>query len=139
VPRRPRDRQQLPGQRRLPRRAPKQVKQFSGVIEGIYFDFNKDTIKKTSTKTLDAAAKVFQEFPDLKVEIVGHADEVGSREYNVSLSQRRADAVKAWLVKKGVPSDRIETRGVGPDEPLDTSGTEAGRAKNRRIEFKIRQ
>ncbi len=82
---------------------------------------------------------MFQEFPDLKVEIVGHADEVGSREYNVSLSQRRADSVKAWLVKKGVPSDRIETRGVGPDEPLDTSGTEAGRAKNRRIEFKIRQ
>jgi len=122
-----------------PDELPTQVKQFSGVIEGIYFDFNKDTIKKTSTKTLDAAAKVFQDFPDLKVEIVGHADEVGSREYNVSLSQRRADSVKAWLVKKGVPSDRIETRGVGPDEPLDTSGTEAGRAKNRRIEFKIRQ
>ena len=122
-----------------PDELPKQVKQFSGVIEGIFFDFNKDTIKKTSTKTLDAAAKVFQEFPDLKVEIVGHADEVGTREYNVSLSQRRADAVKAWLVKKGVAADRIETRGVGPDEPIDTSGTEAGRAKNRRIEFKIRQ
>ncbi len=122
-----------------PDELPKQVKQFQGVIEGIFFDLNKDTIKKTSTKTLDAAAKVFQEFPDIKVEIVGHADETGTREYNIDLSLRRANAVKAWLVKKGVGADRIETRGVGPDEPLDTSGTPAGRAKNRRIEFKIRQ
>jgi outer membrane protein OmpA-like peptidoglycan-associated protein len=120
-----------------PDEVPKQVKQYTGVIQGIFFDFNKDTIKKTSAPTLDAAAKIFQEYPDLKVEIVGHADEVGTREYNVDLSKRRADAVKAYLVKKGVPGDRIQTRGAGPDEPIDTTGTEAGRAKNRRIEFKL--
>ncbi|MBL9099789.1 MAG: OmpA family protein [Myxococcales bacterium] len=121
-----------------PDEVPKQVKQFTGVMQGIQFDLDKDTIKKSSTTTLDAAAKIFQEYPDLKVEIVGHADETGTREHNVDLSQRRADAVKAYLVKKGVAADRIQTRGAGPDEPIDTSGTEAGRAKNRRIEFKLK-
>ena len=111
--------------------------QYTGVIEGIYFDFNKDTIRKTSAPTLDAAAKIFQEFPDLRVEITGHADDLGSREYNIQLSQRRADAVKRYLVGKGVAADRLETRGVGPDAPIDNNQSETGRAKNRRIEFKI--
>jgi outer membrane protein OmpA-like peptidoglycan-associated protein len=120
-----------------PDEVPKSVTQYTGVIQGIYFDFNKDTISKNSAPTLDAAAKIFQEFPDLRVEITGHADGVGSREYNVQLSERRAEAVKRYLVSKGVAAERIETRGAGPDAPIDDNQSEAGRAKNRRIEFKI--
>jgi OOP family OmpA-OmpF porin len=107
------------------------------VIQGIYFDFNKDTIRKNSAPTLDAAAKIFQDFPDLRVEITGHADGIGSREYNVQLSERRAEAVKRYLVEKGVAPARITTRGAGPDAPIDDNESAAGRAKNRRIEFKI--
>jgi len=120
-----------------PDEVPKSVTQYTGVIQGIYFDFNRDTIRKNSAPTLDAAAKIFQEFPDLRVEITGHADGVGSREYNVQLSERRAEAVKRYLVEKGVAAERIETRGAGPDAPIDDNQSEAGRAKNRRIEFKI--
>ncbi|HEY0138392.1 MAG TPA: OmpA family protein [Nannocystis sp.] len=120
-----------------PDEVPKSVTQYTGVIQGIYFDFNKDTIRKTSAPTLDAAAKIFQEFPDLRVEITGHADDLGSREYNIQLSERRAEAVKRYLVGKGVAAERIETRGVGPDAPIDNNKSETGRAKNRRIEFKI--
>ena len=120
-----------------PDEVPKSVTQYTGVIQGIYFDFNRDTIRKNSAPTLDAAAKIFQEFPDLRVEITGHADGIGSREYNVQLSERRAEAVKRYLVDNGVAADRIETRGAGTDAPIDDNQSEAGRAKNRRIEFKI--
>jgi len=107
------------------------------VIKGIYFDFNKATIKKNSAPTLDAAAKIFKEYPGLKVEVSGHTDDVGTREYNVDLAQRRADSVKQYLVDRGVAADRIKTRGAGPDEPIADNTKAAGRAKNRRIEFKI--
>lgn len=120
-----------------PDEVPKSVTQYTGVIQGIFFDFNKDTISKSSSPTLDAAAKIFQEFPDLRVEITGHADGVGSHDYNVQLSERRAEAVKRYLVGKGIAAGRIETRGAGPDAPIDDNQSEAGRAKNRRIEFKI--
>ncbi len=120
-----------------PDEVPKSVKQYTGVIQGIFFDFNKDTIAASSAPALDAAAKIFQEFPDLRVEITGHADGIGSREYNIQLSERRAEAVKRYLVGKGIPAGRIETRGAGPDAPIDDNQSEAGRAKNRRIEFKL--
>jgi outer membrane protein OmpA-like peptidoglycan-associated protein len=120
-----------------PDEIPKAVSKFTGVIKGIYFDFNKATIKKNSAPTLDAAAKIFNEFPDLKVEISGHTDDVGTREYNVDLATRRAESVKTYLTNKGVAADRIKVRGAGPDEPIADNKKAAGRAKNRRIEFKI--
>ena len=120
-----------------PDEVPRSVKQYTGVIQGIYFDFNKDTIRKNSAPTLNTTAQVFQEFPDLKVEITGHADGIGSREYNIQLSERRAEAVKRYLVGKGIAEARINTRGAGPDAPIDDNQSETGRAKNRRIEFKI--
>ena len=65
--------------------------------------------------------------------------DTGAHDYNVSLSQKRADSVKAYLVSKGIGADRIHTRGAGPDEPLVNEKTGAARQKNRRIEFKIQQ
>ncbi len=118
---------------------PEKIKKFTGVVEGIFFDQGKATIRKQSAPVLDGAVKVLQEFPSISMEISGHTSSEGNKEFNDKLSQDRAEAVKQWLVDKGVPSDRIKTRGAGPDEPIADNKTPAGRAKNRRIEFKVLQ
>jgi OOP family OmpA-OmpF porin len=120
-----------------PDEVPKEVKKFTGAIRGINFDVDKDTIKKNSTKTLNAAVKVLKDFPDVRIEISGHTDSDGSRDHNLDLSRRRAEAVKKWMVDNGVAADRIETRGAGPDEPVADNKTKRGKAQNRRIEFKL--
>jgi outer membrane protein OmpA-like peptidoglycan-associated protein len=120
-----------------PDELPAAVVKFTGVIRGIFFDFGKDSIRKQSTKVLDQAARIFNEFPGLKVEISGHTDDVGKSDYNKDLSRRRAESVKRFLVDKGVKAERITTRGAGPDEPVADNTSAKGRAKNRRIEFKI--
>ncbi|MCY1053646.1 OmpA family protein [Nannocystis sp. SCPEA4] len=116
---------------------PRAVTKFTGVIKGIFFDVDKDSIKKTSKSTLDNAVKVLKDFPSVKVEISGHTDASGDRDHNIDLSKRRADAVKKYLVDKGIDSARITTRGAGPDEPIADNNTKDGKAKNRRIEFKL--
>ncbi|HWB74242.1 MAG TPA: OmpA family protein [Nannocystaceae bacterium] len=120
-----------------PDEVPQEVAKFTGAIEGIFFDTDKATIKPKSRPVLDKAVKVLKDFPDVKVEIVGHTDSTGDRTHNIDLSQRRADAVKKYLVDHGIAADRMETRGAGPDEPLGENTTKAGKAKNRRIEFKL--
>ncbi|MGB1014724.1 MAG: OmpA family protein, partial [Nannocystaceae bacterium] len=120
-----------------PDEVPAKVIEFTGVIKGIYFDFNRSTIKDRSTPVLDRAVAVLAEFPSIHIEISGHTDNVGSAEYNKTLSGARAEAVKNYLTRKGVNETRIETRGAGFDEPVDTNKTATGRAKNRRIEFTI--
>ncbi|MCB9565732.1 MAG: OmpA family protein [Myxococcales bacterium] len=120
-----------------PDEIPEQVNQFTGVIRGIYFDLNKDTIKPKSKPVLDRAVDVLKEFPSINIEISGHTDSTGSYEYNKDLSQRRANSVKRYLNEAGIEDGRITTRGAGPDEPIDTNKTAAGRAKNRRIVFTI--
>ncbi|MBL4688774.1 MAG: OmpA family protein [Nannocystaceae bacterium] len=120
-----------------PDEVPDELKDFTGVIEGIFFDTNKETIKASSRKELDHAVDVLTRFPTVRVEISGHTDDRGSDEYNMDLSTRRADAVRAYLVDRGVESDRLSARGVGEESPRATNETSAGRAKNRRIEFKL--
>ncbi len=120
-----------------PDEVPKEVAQFTGTIEGIYFDVNKATIKSKSRPKLDKAVEVLKKFPSIRIEISGHTDSTGSRKHNMELSAARAEAVKKYLVEHGIDASRITTRGAGPDEPVDTNDTKAGRAKNRRIEFKI--
>ena len=120
-----------------PDELPKDVQKFTGVIQGIYFDVDKDAIKTKSKPTLDAAVKVLKEFPDVNVEVSGHTDADGDRQHNVDLSQRRADSVKKYLVDQGLNAARITTRGAGPDAPIADNNTKAGKAKNRRIEFKL--
>jgi OOP family OmpA-OmpF porin len=122
-----------------PDQIPEKIKKFTGVIEGIFFDQGKATIRKDSARVLDAAVKVLQEFPSVSMEISGHTSSEGDKAFNDKLSQDRADAVKQWLVDKGVGAERIKTRGAGPDEPVADNKTAAGRAKNRRIEFKVVQ
>jgi outer membrane protein OmpA-like peptidoglycan-associated protein len=116
---------------------PSDIEQFEGTLEGVNFDFGKDTLRPESKTKLDKAVEIMTKHATVKVEISGHTDSVGGRDANMDLSQRRADAVKRYLVEKGIAADRIETRGAGPDEPIDSNKSDTGRAKNRRIEFKV--
>ena len=75
--------------------------------------------------------------PGRRVEVIGHTDALGNRPGNISLSLARAQAVKAYLVGKGLPPERLQTSGMGPDQPVAGNDTEAGRARNRRIEFRV--
>ncbi|MEZ4448794.1 MAG: OmpA family protein [Nannocystaceae bacterium] len=116
---------------------PDKVATFQGVLRGIYFDNDKDTIKPISRKVLDKAAAVLKEFPETNWEVSGHTDSNGAREHNMDLSERRAISVKNYLVEHGVDAKRITTVGYGPDQPIADNKTPRGRAMNRRIEFKL--
>jgi outer membrane protein OmpA-like peptidoglycan-associated protein len=122
-----------------PDQIPDAVKKFTGVIKGIEFETGKSEIRGISAPVLESAAAVLVQYPTLRVRVTGHTDNVGSRETNVVLSKRRAEAVKAYLMKRGVEADRIETLGEGPDSPITTNNTRQGRQQNRRIEFQIIQ
>lgn len=106
------------------------------VLEGITFAFDKSDITPESDKVLMGALKTLQIHTDIIVEISGHTDNVGSNAYNQKLSQRRADAVKAWLVSKGIPFERITSVGYGEEHPRVPNDTEDNMRLNRRIEFK---
>ena len=122
-----------------PDQIPEKIKKFTGVVEGIFFDQGKATIRKQSAPVLDGAVKVLQEFPSISMEISGHTSSEGNADKNEQLSTDRAEAVKQWLVSKGIGPERIRTRGVGSNEPIADNKTQAGRGKNRRIEFKVIQ
>jgi OOP family OmpA-OmpF porin len=113
------------------------VKKYTGVISGITFAYSRAGIKKSSKKVLNKAAAVLREYPDLRIRIEGHTDPKGKRDKNVSLSLRRAETVKWYLVDQGIEASRIETVGWGPDHPMASNKTAKGRAKNRRIEFHL--
>ena len=106
-------------------------------MSGIHFEHDKATIKPNSYKILNDIAKVFIENPTYMVEVQGHTDNVGKYDYNIDLSDRRAHAVRTYLIKQGVPAERLTAQGYGPARPIDDNNTQAGRAKNRRVEFNI--
>jgi len=107
-------------------------------LRGIYFDFDQATIKPESKPALEAAAKMLNENPTINVEIQGHTDSKGSDAYNLSLSDRRAASVVAYLVQNlGIDVSRLTSKGYGESMPIATNDTDAGRALNRRVEFKI--
>ena len=120
-----------------PDEMPKELEKFTGVIEGIYFDTAKASIKDKSKPKLDDAIEVLKKFEGVRLEISGHTDDRGSDDSNLDLSQRRADSVKQYFVEHGIGADRITTRGAGETEPIESNKTSKGRAKNRRIEFKV--
>jgi outer membrane protein OmpA-like peptidoglycan-associated protein len=120
-----------------PDEVPEEVKKFTGVIEGIYFDLGKATIRARSHQVLNAAVKLLGDYPSLKLRISGHTDSTGTRERNLDLSAERAESVKTYMVEQGVDASRLETVGVGPDKPIGDNKTKQGRAENRRIEFEV--
>jgi len=122
-----------------PDELPKEVQAFTGVIQGIVFAANKATIRPESFAKLDEAVKVLTDYPALRLEISGHTDTSGDVARNTALSQQRADAVMAYFVGKGLAAERLSAVGKGSSEPIGDNATREGRAKNRRIEFKILQ
>lgn len=107
------------------------------VLENIRFKFDKDLLTDKAKIILANAAKVLNEYPEYDFEILGHTDNIGSDEYNMNLSERRAVAVKEYLVKQGVDRDRLYTAGCGERKPVADNSTALGRSINRRIEFSI--
>ena len=102
----------------------------------VFFDFNKSEIKSEGYPLMKEAVKILEENPEMRVEIQGHTDSRGPEAYNQMLSEKRAMAVKAYLVKQGVDSGRIEVKGYGESDPIASNDTEEGRQKNRRVRFK---
>jgi OmpA-OmpF porin, OOP family len=108
------------------------------VGQRIFFDVGSDGIQAASLDLLRQVAAVLKARPDVaRVRVEGHTDDVGDRERNVDLSQRRALSVVRFLVSEGIDARRLEARGFGPKVPLDPARTEEARARNRRVEFTI--
>lgn len=105
--------------------------------EPILFDFDSATLRSGSREALDDVAEVLAFFEGAPVQVIGHTDDQGSREYNLGLSQDRADAVVAGLRERGIGSDRLSAEGRAFDEPVADNASEAGRAQNRRVEVLI--
>jgi OOP family OmpA-OmpF porin len=122
-----------------PDELPAAVKAFSGKVEGIAFANGKAVILPSSFAVLDKAVAVLKEYPAIKLEIQGHTDDSGPRDKNVALSQARADAVQKYLVDHGIEAARLTAKGYGPDQPVADNKTKAGKAQNRRVEFKLAQ
>lgn len=107
------------------------------VLKNIFFDFDKSVLRKESTAELQKVIGLLKDEPGLKILITGHTDNIGTDEYNQALSERRVQAVVAYLVSQGIPAQRLSTRGNGATRPVATNDTEEGRQQNRRSEFEI--
>ena len=106
------------------------------VLEGVQFAFARAMLTDSSSETLDRVAASLREYGTVRIEISGYTDTSGPPSYNLLLSQQRADAVKAFLVGRGIDADRMTTRGYGPADPIGDNGTASGRARNRRVQLK---
>jgi len=115
----------------------KLVKAFSGTMQGIGFEVGKAVITQESYPVLDLAYDLMVEYKDIRIEISGHTDTTGEREKNLQLSQDRASSVRQYFIDKGVDEKRMVAVGHGPDQPVADNKTPVGRAKNRRIDFRL--
>ena len=109
----------------------------SSNAQNIYFTGTTTTLMTKSNASLNNIVKILNENPDLKVKIEGHTDNAGNDDANMTLSTNRAEAVKTYLVGKGISEDRITTEGFGETTPIADNNTAAGRTKNRRVEIKV--
>jgi len=105
------------------------------VLHGVNFDNNEAVLRLDGYPILDEAVKGLKVWGDVNVEVAGHTDSVGTDEHNMDLSQRRAEAVRAYLIGKGISAERLVAKGYGESQPVADNDTEAGRFKNRRVEL----
>ena len=103
----------------------------------VYFETGKATFKAETTGRLDSAFAIINDYPNSKFHIEGHTDSTGSAAINAKLSEARANAVRDYLISKGVPADHLTAKGYGPSQPIDSNKTRSGRAMNRRVEIKL--
>jgi len=113
------------------------------ILENIYFGFNRDDINPDAAKELDKLAQILIDNPEIKIEMGSHTDSVDTYDYNIALSQRRAQSTVNYLIQKGISPDRLVAKGYGESQPIarntnpDGTDNPDGRARNRRTEFKI--
>lgn len=107
-------------------------------LKGVNFDFDKSVLRPDAIAILGEATEILKRYPDLKVEVAGHTDSVGTDAYNQKLSERRAKAVYDYLTSNGVDASRlVGPNGYGESRPIDTNDTKEGRARNRRTELNV--
>lgn len=120
-----------------PAPAPKPVSEKVTMAADAHFDFDKSVLKPEGKAKLDDLVGKLKAVNLEVIIAIGHTDSIGSDAYNKKLSQRRADAVKAYLVSKGIEANRIYTEGKGEAQPVASNKTKEGRAKNRRVEIEV--
>lgn len=103
----------------------------------VRFEYNKSDLTAEAKNNLRGLVQIFNEYPDTDILIVGFTDNVGSQNYNLPLSEKRAQSVVDYLVSQGIAKSRLSSMGKGIEEPRADNSTEAGRAQNRRVEFAI--
>ncbi len=106
-------------------------------LKSVHFDFDKYHLKKKAINTLNNTVEIMKEHDNYYVEVIGHTDIIGPDDYNVDLSKERAQAVLNYLVKKGVPKERLQINFFGSTKPITSNETDRGRAQNRRVDFVI--
>jgi len=107
------------------------------VLEDVYFDFGKATLRKESFKSLDNLVEILKIKNNMIIEIAGHTDSIGKAKDNLVLSEARANSVRNYLITKGIAPERLIAKGYGDTEPVADNSTEEGRQKNRRTEVRI--
>jgi outer membrane protein OmpA-like peptidoglycan-associated protein len=106
-------------------------------VSDVLFDFNSANLKPGAREKVAHVASILKSHPDLKIQVEGHADSIGSDGYNLRLSERRAESVRASMVQQGVNRDAVGTAGFGESKPVATNGTAEGRQQNRRVEIVV--
>jgi OOP family OmpA-OmpF porin len=106
------------------------------ILKGVNFESGSAVLTPDSHRVLDVVVRSLMAYPEVKVEILGHTDSVGQAALNLGLSERRADAVKQYLVNAGIDPARLTAKGLGEESPVASNATPEGRAQNRRIEFR---
>jgi len=106
-------------------------------INDVLFGFNQSTLRPQMREKMAKVAGILLAYPGLKIQLEGHTDNVGSDEYNRTLSQRRADAVRYYLIQQSVPADAVTAVGLGKDDPVASNATAAGRKMNRRVDMVV--
>jgi outer membrane protein OmpA-like peptidoglycan-associated protein len=106
-------------------------------LNNLFFDFDKAVLRPESFPELDRIVTLMTEKPTMQIEVSGHTDNVGTDQYNMSLSQRRANAVVTYLNQKNMDMGRMTVQFFGESSPVESNDTAAGRKRNRRVEFKI--
>jgi outer membrane protein OmpA-like peptidoglycan-associated protein len=106
-------------------------------INDVLFDFNQYTLKPGAREKLAKVSGIILAYPGLKIQLEGHTDSVGTDEYNMTLSQQRADSVRTYLASQGVPADSVAATGLGKADPVATNDTAAGRQQNRRVDMVV--
>ena len=108
-----------------------------GTKMGVYFDFNQSAITSNSKLALDKLVKIFNEYPETNILVEGHTDDKGTDAYNLTLSQKRAEAVGNYLKNNGIAASRLSIKWYGESQPKVDNTSDASRSENRRVEFGI--